>query len=132
LSSPRLCASAGAWRADATAAAMPTMTSRRSKRPRLISSASRIRADEPVHADDVRLDALEQLPHRQALRQIERRVEREQPEVIVMHAVPFGRHGAAVAGLAEVVLARRVALNALRKLRGGRGDVVEHPMHEPV
>src|SRR5690606_11195612 len=82
-----LCASAEPKRAEATTAAIPARASRRSMRPSLIASAPLVRADEPVHADDVRLDALQQLPHRQAFGQIELLVEREQPEVIVMHAV---------------------------------------------
>src|SRR5690606_22954660 len=114
--------------AHATAAAPAAKTSRRVT----MSSAARVRADEAGHADHVRLDPLEERPQRQPGREVELAIEREQPEVVVMHAGAFGRHRPAVAGVAEVVFPARVTLHAFRQL-GDRGrDVVKHPVHVAV
>jgi hypothetical protein len=58
--------------------------------------------------------------------------QREQPEIVLVQAVPLGRHGAAIAGVAEVVGPRRADVRPLGELPHLGGNVVEHPVHEAV
>src|SRR5690606_30859705 len=58
--------------------------------------AALVRADVAVHREDARLDALEQLPHRQTGWERELAVQGEDPEEVVVDAVPRRGKGAAV------------------------------------
>src|SRR5262245_26031426 len=47
---------------------------------------ARVRADQTIHAEDSRLDGGEEVLHRQAGRELRVGAQREQPEVVVVHA----------------------------------------------
>src|SRR5690606_9842260 len=75
-------------------------------------SAALVGADQAVHAEHLGLDPGEQLPHGEAGLELRIVAQREDPEVVVVRAVPLRRHRAAVAGLAVIVLSGGVELRS--------------------
>src|SRR5690606_24369705 len=59
-------------------------------------------------------------------------VERENPEIVVMNAMPVRRHGPAVSASVEIVLALRVSAAAFVEAVRFRRNIVVNPVHETV
>src|SRR5690606_23801003 len=95
-------------------------------------SAALVGADQPVHAEDVRLDLLEELPKGEA--GLERGVvaQGEHPKVVVVDTMTLGGKGTGVADLVRVVLPRRMGGGPLLEPVHRRRDVVEHPVHVAI
>ena len=89
-------------------------------------------AHQAVHGEGVRFGPLQEIPHAKALGQVELRIQRQQPEEVVVRAVAFRRHRPTVAEFAEIVDALRVLVRGLGQTRGRTWNVVEHPMRVAV
>ena len=88
--------------------------------------------DDAIHADDMGLDLVEELPQRQAGLEIERLIQREYPEVLVMDTMALGGHRATIDLFAEVGNAVGIGLAAFLKGADIARDVVVDPVDEPV